>query len=495
MFSLGDFVLVLLTSAYLLLELSFNARLLDVAGGAPNAADLEGVEFFGRILSGIGAALLIWKLAHKHVRRDNYGLLMLCCLMVVPLVFVGQRLLIDYLVDRSDGEQRQRAVLVATLRVAAQQNVVQFRGLDMDDETKASPAGKTLLTVFPALFYGADKVHESVEKHLTDVVAGAAHAQIGGPQKAYNDFYLPVANEIRRMYNDQYVPASNKFSAAEAGAKSPDQAWHEYMSELENRRIDPYGANEMQRRVVIKRLRKSGVHVHDDFQLGDEEAFRAAFPSTRRSFSDRVSQALGFKSNLPPGLSFAQFASHKDIRSVALSRIKQRRPDLAIQAAPDLNASEDDFNRRVYDPMVKDFVQQRVRALTGQAEMYVKDKAFAEQGREAVRAMLVPPLALGLSLFFGLLNLVGLLASLVPTAIAQIAVRLVSTCAIVVGPFFSNNSLTESPGFAVLQQELKEQRPVSAVFIRWLVAAEPLGYPLANGLRIHLLGNFQFSSQ
>lgn len=488
----GKRTLVLLTTLYLLFELAFNARLLDVAGGAPDTAALEGVEFFGRLLSGVGASLLLWKLIAPRVGPVGLRRLIFVCLLTIPAVYMGQLALVNTLVDNSDGEQRKRAELVTTLRWAAQKSAVEFPGLSIDEAGKTSPAGKTLFAVFPALFYSADKVQDSVVKQLDAVVTAAVRAQVGTASQTFNDSYIPLTNELRRLYNDQYVPASNKYSDASSQAPSPDDAWNEYLSSVESRGINPYNPSERQRSGVVKQLHKRGVKVPEHFSLDDEATFKASLPGAQGSFSAAASRALGFNTALQPGLSWAQFAAHKDVQALAVKRMEKRHPGLSLKGPLDLNASESEFARRVYEPLVSDYAKKRVQSLTEKAEKYITDPATSQRGRDAIRSLIVPPLALGFSLFFGLLNLVGLLAGLVPTNTGKVLARLTLTGAIVALPFVNSNTITASPAYAILDRELASASRIQAAGLRWLLGAEPMAYPVMNGVRVYVLQDFKF---
>lgn len=52
-------LVALLTAIYLCFELAFNARLLDVVGGAASESQIHAIEHFGRSLSGIALALFV----------------------------------------------------------------------------------------------------------------------------------------------------------------------------------------------------------------------------------------------------------------------------------------------------------------------------------------------------------------------------------------------------------------------------------------------------
>lgn len=482
-------VAVGLTVLYLILELGFNARLLDVAGGLPDAEALDGVELYGRILSGFGAALLLWKLfSPKSTRR--FGLFF-CCLLVVPAVFIGQRALIDALVENSSGEQRKRADLVTTLRWAAQKSTVQFPGLDLADEVKSSPEGKTLFAVFPALFYSADRVHRAVTKQLDALVDATVRAQVGPADETYQAAYLPLTSEIRRLYDEKYMPASKKFASAMTSEQSPDHAWYEYLHELRRRRINPASPSQRQYNAVVDRLQRKGFYVPYNFKLNDEATFKDSHPASRR-FAEEASQEMGFRTRIKPGLSWEKFRRHEDVQALAAKSLRQNFPGLLLLGPLELGATKGDYKKMVYEPMIDQFVTYRVNSLTADPQMYVNHPDLSRSGRNAVRSLLVPPIALGFSLFFGLLNLGGLVASLVPSARGQVLARYGLIAAVITLPFFATNSITSSQGYATLNSVLEKEGIAQAHALRWLMGAEPMAYPVMNRVRVHILRDFKF---
>lgn len=478
-----------LTVLYLILELGFNARLLDVAGGVPDAVALDGVELYGRALSGVGAALLLWKLFFpKSTHRFS---LFLCCLLTVPGVFLGQRALIDALVENSSGEQRKRADLMTTLRWAAQKSTVQFPGLDLTDEVKTSPEGKTLFAVFPALFYSADRVHQSVTKHLTALVDATVRAQVGPASYTYDEVYLPLTSEIRRLYDEKYMPTSKKLTSAVTAEENPELAWLEYVHELRRRRINPTNPSPRQYKAVVDRLAKKGLYVPNDFKLNDEAAFKESHPANRH-FQKFASQELGFRSQIKPGLSWETFRRHEDVQALAAQTLRKEFRGLTLLGPLELGATKRTYKTDVYEPMIEQFVTYRVKSLTADPRLYVSHPELRNSGRNAVRSLLVPPIALGFSLFFGLLNLVGLVASLVPSARGKLIARCGLIAAVITLPFYATNSITSSAGYTTLNAVLEKEGIAQAHALRWLMGAEPVAYPVMNGVRVRILRDFKF---
>lgn len=59
--------LVVLGFLYLIFELAFNSRIVDGSSGIFDAVQLEAMELQGRILSGIGISLLLFRFANPDV--------------------------------------------------------------------------------------------------------------------------------------------------------------------------------------------------------------------------------------------------------------------------------------------------------------------------------------------------------------------------------------------------------------------------------------------
>lgn len=151
-------ILFVMSLCYLIPEVVFNAKLVEVAGGGSvDDQTLHLVELFGRTISGIGVTLLIADLLLKgrlvsSVPRAIMSFF-LVALVVWPTVFFGQKLLIDkFLVEPSTPQQRQEAFFASILRSSLAANVVQISGLPYDSKHATSPTEMTFLAMMGALF-------------------------------------------------------------------------------------------------------------------------------------------------------------------------------------------------------------------------------------------------------------------------------------------------------------------------------------------------------
>ncbi len=97
---------LLLLACYTVLELSFNHRLLELAGDLQRSAStvqLNDIEIWGRVVSGLGLALLLMRWLDNWV-RSRLGLFLLSCTLGLFSMWHAQKALVDTIVARADAQ-------------------------------------------------------------------------------------------------------------------------------------------------------------------------------------------------------------------------------------------------------------------------------------------------------------------------------------------------------------------------------------------------------
>lgn len=95
---------LILLAAYAVLELSFNHRLLDLAGDlqrSATTAQLNDIELWGRMVSGLGLALLLMRW-FDGLFKSRVLLLLLSCFTGLVCMWHVQKTLVDTIVSRAD---------------------------------------------------------------------------------------------------------------------------------------------------------------------------------------------------------------------------------------------------------------------------------------------------------------------------------------------------------------------------------------------------------
>jgi len=230
--------LFVLSLFYLIPEIIFNAALVQVAGSADAPAHvLEAVELFGRSISGIGATLLLADLLLRgrllRSPRRALGSFLLLLIVVWPLVFFGQRYLVDkFVVDASSAEQRQRAYFSQVLRTALAHNNVEIEGIPYDPNHAPTPSELTFLALFGGMVYADQQLVQRLESKAPEIVK--KHVT----QQAYNDFpdhyarYQAFRVQVQDAYRD-YAKSSNEYNSARDNAQSrANNAWQEIQDQV-----------------------------------------------------------------------------------------------------------------------------------------------------------------------------------------------------------------------------------------------------------------------
>jgi hypothetical protein len=161
---------------YILLEISFNARVASIAGfSSLNTDGLRSLELLGRSVSGLGAALLLVDTFLSRVRvRGAVVRSVLATVVAVTSfsgMFFGQRILVDSLIDASSPGLRYQAVRAQALRGAIAEGVVELEeGAQTLIQARNADA-KIFMTLFPAASTMNTSLKQQIDDQLEDIAS------------------------------------------------------------------------------------------------------------------------------------------------------------------------------------------------------------------------------------------------------------------------------------------------------------------------------------
>jgi hypothetical protein len=201
---------------YILLEISFNARVASVAGFASlNTDNLRSLELLGRSVSGLGAALLLTDTFLSRSRVKGLLIRLLATLMIVVIafsgMFFGQKILVDSLIDASSAQLRHQAVRAQALRGAIAEGVV-----ELQDEAQAlidtrNADAKIFMTLFPAASTMNTSLKEQIDNRLEDI-SGVYEAKLAAIifEAGYPKYDTARDSLIDEVY-PRYIEASTRY--------------------------------------------------------------------------------------------------------------------------------------------------------------------------------------------------------------------------------------------------------------------------------------------
>ncbi len=389
------YILTAVTLAYLLLEFSFNSRLLDAVGGLTASTSIQGIEQWGRLLSGFAVALLAWPwILHGRVPARPLVLVLLTALIMAG-VYQGEKALLDGIVARSNPRERYAASNLMLLQHALLSGDARIDGLDLGRESMQAPDGKAFLATFPFMLLAIQDIDQKIADQRESLLRRMVDAAYGGPAANF-DRYARALRKLRSDYAD-YLAGSRRYDAAIADiGRQQSQAWIRYESNLRRHGLNPYSVSPFYAARVRASVRRSGVPVGPDWHPGDRDAFYAAVARRVREQADQrfhasIRAKLG--ADLAPNLDSTQFVDSAPI---------QKRLDSALcypagTAVPLGYRNPAEFDHAVYSKVIARVTAERLARLTAPVQDYADGGPDAAEGRANMRALVAPPLALAFS--------------------------------------------------------------------------------------------------
>ena len=224
----------LATIGYLIVELSFNARLLDVVGGNATAGEVDRIEAWGRLISGFALALFGWPWWIRQAWSRYHGTLRRIwhvawwSLLAMLAMYAVQEAILRSLVNRSSEAQLLQAQHLVLLRSGLHEGMVKLPGLEVGEERLASAEGKAFLAMFPMLASGlGELIGTRFDAGQRDRVSLMLVTRKMGDPNLHLDGYRSLVQAIHEGYL-RYGEA-----LADVDRKGAE-AWSQYTRDLRN---------------------------------------------------------------------------------------------------------------------------------------------------------------------------------------------------------------------------------------------------------------------
>ncbi|MBK1666727.1 hypothetical protein CKO28_01535 [Rhodovibrio sodomensis] len=312
---------------------------------------------------------------------------------------------------------------------------------------------------------------------LNNPVGGLVHALQGGST------YLKCPTNREAIIYRLTLVGSGKFEERSGG----------YPPDIET--LEAFKRHSETIQSVRDRLADEGIEMPEGWTPLNQSAFLAkAVPVVQQRMRARWNRKMQarFGTTLPPDLDFRQFANHP-----AMQRRIERRLGAEMASRVDMTIQDQDvFVERVIRPEIQARIDRELRILRASVETYADGGEMAEEGRQAVRAALVPPISLAISLLFGLLTLAknGYAAIDVLTKSTRPAIRrgLLSLVALALAsgvlgaPFAVTNAFAESATFKHYRDIAADRAYPTALLSEYVIRIQPLAYPVGRFAQEHL---------
>lgn len=603
-------ILGVISIAYLAAELAFNSLVIDTVAGMPTIADTERLELLGRSISGFGFTLIVWGMLKKlRIRNTRKFVSMVLALIICfPLMFFGQKALIDYVVDRSSGEQRLLSRYMSLLKAGLANGLISIQGLPIDTTETQSAGDKTFLSLVGGLIYFNPTFLQTVENNQAAIVDQVIRRMSSDKVDARYDNYLNIRKDVGQYWGDYKTGTKAYYSAIDGSSANAQEAWvdmntqlHSYWNDFAKGRddwtqrwgteadnyfpqakkmflkwsrcrtskvcnkragkryrkemervfgrtdiafthwcVNPYVAllffpddsyrvqgrqcpvkqslfkekfieaselkfrnqaglkfetteiaflsSDYVREKMIKNLKEMDIDLPDGWTISNKADFV-------RGVNNKIKKEAGikFRKSLPglssktlsPGLSYDEFIQSDTLQS----EVKNR---MGVAYTPNMrfNWQKDAFFKKVMEPAIISQVKTEVDNLKRGATHFENGKELEGIGKQSMRSILVPPIAIAFSLFFGIWNFMNIVAgsllSLSGRWISRTLKRFILgglATAVLITPFFLPSYFAENKVVGYFVSESKTTSPLLGNAFDWVIRLQPLVYPVGLHIR------------
>lgn len=496
--------LLWVTLLYLIFELSFSARLLDVAGGVSSQDDIDGIERYGRMLSGIATGLFLysWLKNKEWIPFNKVVLVFIIFIFSFVLMYQIQESIVRSLIDRLSDEERKQAVVLAIAAPQIASGDVDIANQQYGEGGIDSASAKSFVALFPALALYKENIDKDIEKltplfvksQLTRSCEAGTEGCIGDSQAFHNNVWAKIVEESQNKYNAMVESYQSETSSSSI-KKQQNKAWKRHVSAVRSKTgYDPDNVPEYMHDKIRGRLKKDhGLILPYGWNPSDRSLFNNAVSNKIYRQADKsLSRQLG--RSIPNNLSFEWFFKQKGTQEHIRETLNITNKKMTFP----LVYTHEESERYVYNRVLEYFVDKELSRLNSDAKEFAPEGKHAELGESAAKRVFVPAVALFFSLLGGLGHFMksgALIMESWVTLWTGFVRMLISVIVVSVIMFVFSNPVIESKPYQILSESIKEKNgTVLALGAEWIIRMESAIYPFNNWLRMNVLQGLNFGA-
>lgn len=519
--------LLIVTAIYLILELSFSARLLDILGSQFNE-DIHGIEIYGRIFSGLALSLLFFNYVFSQewwsaFRKAATAAVILVC--SISFMWWLQNAIIDKLESRYDGADRVDIAYLSMSAGMIAAGSLEVPGLSREDLDKAPHAGKAFVAIYPYLYHngpgspgiGAAQPDRHSDAILTYQVTVSCElgesnpACLGTHEDFHERIWLPAREKAIISIQekiDQYQYLKSDEAAQSIGEKGWELFSDQHYKKLGWRPGDESTSWFLINKFASNQARKNIIKEYGlpaNWQYKDKNTFIRAVGKKeanikRKEFEKDFEKEFGVKVPSNPslewGFNLARTQTELNKRfGIEIPAFGKQKPKIRFP----YHSTELKQTEKLYQSLVN-YHKSRIDPDAG---------LTPEVAKNHLDRMVIPVVALLFSMIGGLLHIIKffVVASGFFTARldgltsfkykASIAAGLFSIFLFV--PMIASNAVTRSEAYTGLVEHIRQSetgfKPGSTYAISWLLNAQQIVYPVNNAIRVHMLRGVRFDKR
>lgn len=265
-----------------------------------------------------------------------------------------------------------------------------------------------------------------------------------------------------------------------------------YSIDIEN--LDQFMESPITSRFVTNELRNKGVYVPKNWSITDRNEFDIAMAKKiQKSVKQRwMKEAKEAGFDLEPTLTWNEFQSTDLVQSKIISSLPEG-IELKKVLATWNNVT---FKKNVIEPTIENKVNEVLSVLKANTDEFSDGGKYEDQGKKIFLGVIIPPIAMGLSLFLSLLtalNVIGMLYMLltfykvrdpIASSLKMISMKFAVIAIILIIPVhFMNEETKQDSAIQYFAKGISEStNNTVGKGLNWIMNTQPVVYPVGRFL-------------
>lgn len=322
------------------------------------------------------------------------------------------------------------------------------------------------------------KCHIKIENAYRDIVVKEAGRYI--PPDYW--CYPPTEKTVEKMVRGRVRVLTKEV----VDCKTMNRKWFEKKLLAASGEQETISDNTQVANAIMDELLKEGIVMPSTWTMKDKDLLIDKLIAHGKKqvdaeYKKKIIESVG--EYLPPTLSQTDFLNHSLVQKPIKDKLEwQSNKNIS------LNLDADMFFKQLHYPRYEKSFMDTKEKLMIDVNLFADGQAKEEDGKDYYRSIIVPPMAMSFSLFFGLLNLFSVFGICCTFFIKnKIVAKSVSigslTLIFFVYPLALPSKTVESDAFIYFQSQLEKDYPKLLSYgAAWVVDAQPIMYPIGHAL-------------
>lgn len=485
------YVMIAINILYVTAEFIFNFILLNTASTQVNLDDIHSVEILGRSLAAFGFTFIFWKIIQglNTSTKNKMIFILLSSLISYPLFYFGQEKLINHLAENSSLETREKMNSIFILKTGLINGSLQLDTVPYNESVKDLPESKTFITNISLFMLNNDKVLNYIKKNQDQIASAVFTADVMSKPHVYLDSYSKAVIKITEEFNNFSAASKNLDIKNREVSKLVNANYNNLMRYLNakykrERKYYEYSGmsfieytRTMNVQNDIKRniKKSSGFDVYGLIDVSSASSMKNSIMNEDfKIYNETISKKeKEFGIKFPQGLTHShQFLNHPEGQKLLEKELGPIYAPVKFEYSSFIYKNNEDLekirnNAGIIGPKLgKEFLNKDINS---------------SESISMVKAMIVPPIALLLSLLFAFINLFILIKTLIDKIIKDkklISNGIVLALVILLFslPMLLSNKYTESVSYKKVFVHVQNYNVVLAGGVHWIMKFEPFVY-------------------